>query len=391
MKVRRQRFLPTLIASFLIAAGCGAPEPNGGANSHTQGGDSGSGLNEKPSGPKLGLMTGTVSQNEEEFRAAEQLSARYPNRVQHVTYPDNFMQEQETVIAQLSGLAADPQVKAVVVGQAVPGAVEGARKIREQRPDILIGFVEPHQEPDLVNVSCDIAVQPDQLERGRIIVEEAAAMGATTLVHYSFPRHMSQPLLSQRRDLMKEAASAKGIGFEFVTAPDPMAEGGLPATQQFVLEDVPRQLSRLGKETAFFSTNCGMQEPMIRAVLTGGGGYVPEQCCPSPTHGYPGALGIQIPPDKAGDIAFINSENRRVVAEHGMTGHFGTWVAPESMVAIRAVGRLLLDAVEKQVDYKDMNVVLAYLTEEAGAPVRIQKYDENAGNMYLILLDHLVY
>jgi hypothetical protein len=201
---------------------------------------------------------------------------------------------------------------------------------------------------------------------------------------------MSQPLLSQRRDMMKAAAAEQGVQFEFVTAPDPMAEGGLAATQQFVLEDVPRQLARLGPETAFFSTNCGMQEPMIRAVLTGGG-YVPEQCCPSPSHGYPGALGIQIPPDKAGDIAFINSENKRIIAEHHMSGHFGTWVAPESMVAIRAVGRLLLDAVERQVDYKDQAVVLAYLQEEAGAPVRIRKYDENAGNMYMILLDHLVY
>jgi hypothetical protein len=378
----RRLLLPALTAPLVLAwAGCGEAPNDRPAQDRPA---------DKPAEVRLGLMTGTVSQNEEEFRAAEQLSRKYPGRIQHVTYPDNFMQEQETVIAQIAGLAADPDVKAIVIGQAVPGAIEGARKVREVRPDILIGFIEPHQEPDLVNISCDIAVQPDQLERGRMIVAEAMAMGAKKLVHYSFPRHMSQPLLSQRRDIMKAAAAEKGVQFEFVTAPDPMAEGGLAATQQFVLEDVPRQLSRLGAETAFFSTNCGMQEPMIRAVLTGGG-YVPEQCCPSPSHGYPGALGIEIPPDKAGDIAFINSENKRIIAEHHMSGHFGTWVAPESMVAIRAVGRLLLDAVEKQVDYKDQAVVLAYLQEEAGAPVRIRKYDENAGNMYMILLDHLVY
>ena len=341
-------------------------------------------------GFKIGLMTGTVSQNEEEFRAAEQLTQKYGARIKHVTYPDNFMTEQETVIAQMVGLAADPEVKVIVAGQAIPGSVAAARKIREQRPDILIGFVEPHEDPAIVNEACDIGVQPDQLERGRTIIAEAAAMGATTFVHYSFPRHMSQELLGRRRDIMKQAAAEKGMKFMFVTAPDPMAEGGLPATQQFVLEDVPREVKKYGPQTAFFSTNCGMQDPLIRSVLSNGG-YVPEQCCPSPTHGYPTALGIAVPPDKAGDIAFISAENRRVIAEHKMSGHFGTWIAPESMVAIRAVTNLLVDAVDKKADYKDPATVQKYLQDEAGAAVKVRKYDEQKGNQYLILLDHIVY
>ena len=341
-------------------------------------------------GFKIGIMTGTVSQNEEEFRAGQQLAAKYGNRIKHVTYPDNFMTEQETVIAQLVGLAADPEVKVIVVGQAIPGSVAAARKIREQRPDILIGFVEPHDDPAMVNEAADLAVQPDQLERGRTIIAEAASMGAKKFVHYSFPRHMSQELLARRRDIMKQACKEKGLEFLFVTAPDPMAEGGLPATQQFVLEDVPREIKKYGPQTAFFSTNCGMQDPLIRSVLAVGG-YVPEQCCPSPTHGYPTALGIAVPPDKAGDIAYISSENRRIIAEHHMTGHFGTWIAPESMIGIRAVTNLLVDAVDKKADFKDPDTVQKYLAAEAGSEVRIHKYDEKQGNQYLFLLDHIVY
>jgi hypothetical protein len=294
------------------------------------------------------------------------------------------------VIAQLVGLAADPEVKVIVVGQAIPGSIAAARKIREQRPDILIGFVEPHEDPILVNDAADIAILPDQLERGRTIIAEAADMGAKNFVHYSFPRHMSQELLSRRRDIMKQAAAEKGIAFHFVTAPDPMAEGGLPVTQQFVLEDQPRQVKKLGKETAFFSTNCGMQDPLIRSVLASGG-YVPEQCCPSPTHGYPTALGIAVPPDKAGDIAYINSENKRVIAENNMAGHFGTWLAPESMVAIRAAVDILADAVDKKIDPNDTAAVQKYLEAEAGAPVKIRKYDETKGAQYMILLDHIIY
>jgi hypothetical protein len=343
-----------------------------------------------PTGFKIGLMTGTVSQGEDEFRAGQQLAQKYGARLKHVTYPDNFMNEQETVIAQLVGLAADPEVKVIMVGQAVPGSIAAARKIREQRPDILIGFFQPHEDPAIVNETADIAIQPDELARGRSIVAEAKAMGAKNFVHYSFPRHMSQELLGRRREIMKQACAEMGLSFQFVTAPDPMAEGGLPATQQFVMEDQPRTVKKLGKETAFFSTNCGMQEPLIRSVLTNGG-YLAEQCCPSPTHGYPGALGISIPPDKVGDMAYINSEIKRVVTEHNMSGHFGTWPVPEAMVSIRAMTNLLADAVDKKIDYKDPAMVKQYMEQEAGAAITLAKYDEKSGNQYLFMIEQIVY
>jgi uncharacterized protein DUF3798 len=340
---------------------------------------------------KIGIMVGTVSQGEDEFRAGQMVVAKYgQDHVKMVTYPDNFMQEQETVISQLVGLSSDPEVKVIVVGQAIPGTIAAVRKIREKRPDILIGMIEAHEDPDMVNATADIAIQPDQLARGRTIVEVAKKMGVTDLIHYSFPRHMSQPLLARRRDIMKSAAAANGIKFHFVTAPDPMGEGGLPATQQFVMEDVPRELKQYGPKTAFFSTNCGMMDPMIRTVLNNGG-YVPEQCCPSPTHGYPTALGIAIPPDKAGDFAYINAENKKVIAEHNMTGHFATWPVPEVMLSIRAVTDLLVDSTMKKADYKDQATVKASMEEHAGVPITLTKYDEKKGNSYLFLVSNIYY
>ncbi len=375
----RTMVLPFLAALMVGCSGQQAKEPA----EQTQAAAASTGI-------KIGLMTGTVSQGEDEFRAGQQLAETYGARLVHVTYPDNFSTEQETVISQLVGLASDPEIKVIIAAQAVPGSIAAARKIREQRPDILIGFFEPHEDPKVVNETADFAIQPNQLARGRTIIAEAAAMGAKNFVHYSFPRHMSMELTGRRRDIMKEECAKQGMQFAFVTAPDPTGEGGLPATQQFVLEDQPRQLKKLGEATAFFSTNCGMQEPLIRSVLMNGG-YIAEQCCPSPTHGYPGALGISIPPDKRGDMAYINAENKRVIAEHHMTGHFGTWPVPEAMVSIRAMTKLLVDAVEKKVDYKDSAVVKQYLEHEAAATVELAKYDETKGNQYLFLIKQIVY
>ena len=53
----------------------------------------------------IGIMTGTVSQNEDDLRGAELLIQKYGSTseggmITHLTYPDNFMSEMETTISQ---------------------------------------------------------------------------------------------------------------------------------------------------------------------------------------------------------------------------------------------------------------------------------------------------
>ena len=381
MRMRTSLPLAVIALLALAAWGCGGKQTqtNGGAIAGTT------------SIPfKIGIMTGTVSQGEEDFRGAQQVIAKYgSDHVKHVTYPDNFSSEMETVISQLTGLAADPEVKVILVGQAIPGSASAARKIRETRPDILIGFVGPHEDPDVINPVCDIAIQPDQITRGVTIVETAHQMGAKNFVHYSFPRHMAQLLLKKRKDIMEQECKKRGMNFYFVTAPDPTSEAGLPGAQQFILEDVPRQLRKLGPATAFYSTNDGMQEPLIRSVLQSGGYFV-EQDVPAPTAGYPAALGMAIPPEKAGNMDYINGEIKRLIAVKGKSGHFGSWTQPVDMVAIRAYTDLLVEAAQRKADLRDSMAVLSHLEKEAGGPVRIRKYDR-VGNQWLVVLPHITY
>ena len=154
---------------------------------------------------------------------------------------------------------------------------------------------------------------------GYSIPAQAEKQGAKVFVHYSFPRHMSYPLLSGRRDIMREECAKLGLEFVDATAPDPTGDAGVSGAQQFILEDVPRMVDKYGKDTAFFSTNCAMQVPLISAVVDTGAIY-PQPCCPSPYHGFPSALGIEIPEDKQGDIGYVVDEITRIMAEKGMTG-----------------------------------------------------------------------
>src|SRR5690554_2237970 len=151
----------------------------------------------------VGIVTGTVSQSEDDLRGAERLIAEYGDVkdggiIKHVTYPDNFMEEQETTISVIAGLADDPKMKAIIVNQAVPGTSAAFALIKERRPDIITMAGEAHEDPGVIQVSADLAVNNDFVARGYTIIHTAHELGVDTFVHISFPRHMSYETLSRR-------------------------------------------------------------------------------------------------------------------------------------------------------------------------------------------------
>ncbi|MFQ5503837.1 MAG: DUF3798 domain-containing protein, partial [Planctomycetota bacterium] len=220
---------------------------------------------------KIGILTGTVSQGEDEFRGAERVIARYGrDKVIHKTYPDNFMTEQETTVTQILEMANDPDVKAIIIAQAIPGTLPAIKKARRRRKDLVFILVAPQEDPVQIARYADLAIQTDDLLRGKTMVEQAKKMGAKTFVHYTFPRHMSMEILARRRDIMRKTCEKLGMNFVVINAPDPTGDQGIAGSQKFILEDVPRELAKYGEDTALFSTNCAMQEPLIRAALDGG-------------------------------------------------------------------------------------------------------------------------
>ncbi|MFZ5967973.1 MAG: DUF3798 domain-containing protein [Bacillota bacterium] len=345
---------------------------------------------------KIGIMTGTVSQNEEEYRAAERVMARYPDIILHQTSPDNFMKEQETTIANVLAMASDPDCKAIVICQAIPGTSAAIDKAREINPDILFIAGVPGEDPDMIASKADIVLQADELGMGYSIIEQAAKQGAKTFVHYSFPRHMSYQLLSMRRDIFKEQCELKGIKFVDATAPDPTGDAGVPGAQQFILEDVPRKVAELGKDTAFFSTNCAMQEPLIKASLDQGAIY-PQPCCPSPYHGFPGALGIEIPEDKAGDIDYVVEQVKAKIAEKGGTGRFSTWPVPVNMMFVDAGVEYAKAYLEGKTNGKvDKEKLVEAFKNYAGVDMKVDNLvSETSGkkldNFFMVLSDYITF
>lgn len=325
---------------------------------------------------KIGVMTGTVSQGEEEFRAAENMKKIYGDRIVLSTYPDRFMQEQETTITNMMAMASDPDVKAIVMVQAVPGAAAAIGRVKEIRDDILFVLGVPGEDPDVIAEYGDVIMQTNDLARGPQIAQQAVDMGADTLVHYSFPRHMSYEMLATRRDLMKAEAEKLGLKFVEEDAPDPTGDAGVPGTQQFIMEDLPRKVEEYGPNTAFFGTNCSMMEPMIRQTVETGAIF-PVQCCPSPYHALPAAMGIGVPEDKAGDLDYIISEIGNVTAVEGMEGRVATWSVPVNMMYVEAGVRYAVEYLDGNTNGKvDPEVLTSIMSDIAGGDIALENYGD---------------
>ena len=340
---------------------------------------------------KVAILTGTVSQGEEEFRAAEKAVATWgADHIITDTYPDNFTSEMETTVSKLVAFASDPDVKAIVMCQAVPGAKAAFDKIREMgRDDILLIAGTPQEDPAVIAAAADVVMYADEAKQGDTIMETCYNWGIEVFIHYSFPRHMAMELIVARHELLEKNAEALGIEMVDVIAPDPTAEAGLSASQQFILEDVPQQLAKYeGKKVAFFTTNCGMQPSLQAAVLDEPNAYYPQPCCPSPYHAFPATLGLEL--EIGGDDEDALHQIALKLQEHDAVGRFSTWAHPVAMTIIEVGVEYAKAYIDGDVTVKNDGEKLAAMLEEKVPGAKIETYTDANGttfdNYYTILL-----
>ena len=337
---------------------------------------------------KIAILTGTTSQGEEEFRAAERAQKADPEHIITDTYPDNFMAETETTISKLVAFASDPDVKAIVMCQAVPGAKAAFDKIRAMgRDDMLLIAGVPQEDPAVITAAADFVLYTDEPKQGDTIMETCAKWGVDVFVHYSFPRHLAMETIAARKALLEENAAALGIEYVEATAPDPTGDAGVAGAQQFILEDVPRQVQTYGKDTAFFATNCSMMEPLIVSISQQGAIF-PQQCCPSPYHAFPASLGLEI--QAGGDDTEALKAIAAVLKEHNALGRYSTWPSPVNMSIIDVSVEYAKKWIAGEITSKNDGAAIAAMFEEKAPGAIVSNYTNADGqtfdNYYTVLL-----
>ena len=352
----------------------------------------------------IGVCTSTVTQGEDEVRGAEQLIKEYGSAarggmIRHISYPDDFMSQQETVISNLVSLADDPLMKVVVVCQGIPGVAEAFQRIRARRPDILLLTGMPHEDPLVIQKAASLVVDADVLSRGYTIPWAAHQMGARTLVHISFPRHMSYETLGRRRAIMEAACKDLGMRFAFETSPDPTSDVGVAGAQQFILEKVPHWLRKYGphgEKVAMFCTNDAQTEPLIKQLAASKNGIFVEPDSASPLMGFPGALGLDLSAEKGNFPAIMKKIESTLVAK-GDSGRLGTWAYSTGFTLVAGLGELGKRVVEgkaKITNTKDIYAALGKYTPGAkwnGAYYTDMSTGVRAKNELLVYMDTYVF
>ena len=309
---------------------------------------------------KIGIVTGSVSQSEDDRRGAKAFQKEYgEDMVQLAIYPDNFTEETETTIQSIVNLSADPLMKAIIVNQSVPGTTEAFRKIKETRPDIICIAGEAHEDLPEIGSAADLVTNNDFVSRGYLIIRTAHELGCDTFVHISFPRHMSYETMSRRVAIMKAACEEFGMKFVLETAPDPTSDVGVSGAQAYILEQVPAWVEKYGQKAAYFCTNDAHTEPLLKRLLECGGYFI-EADLPSPLMGYPGALGIDLT-EEAGDFEKILTKVESAIVEKGGADHFGTWAYSYGYTLSAGLALHAKNVLDGKSELKDMDDVAAAL------------------------------
>ena len=272
----------------------------------------------------IGIVTGSYSQSEDDRRGAEAFQQKYGEDVVTLAiYPDNFTEELDTTINIIVGLADDPDMKAIIVNQAVDGTTEAFRQIHEKRPDILCIAGEAYEDFSDISSEADLVVNYDFISRGYLMIHTAYELGCDTFVHISFPRHLAYESVSRQVAIMKAACEEMDMEFVMVEAPDPTTDVGVPGAQAYITEHVPEWVDKYGRKSAYYCTNDAHTEPLIKGLMEHGGYFI-EADLPSPLMGYPGALDLDLT-GEAGDFEKITSKVEEAVVANGGEGRFGTW------------------------------------------------------------------
>lgn len=386
----KKKLVSILLATtmLLALAGCGTTPSNSQSSTPQSSGDQGSDAQKV----HIGIVTGSVSQAEDDRRGAEAFRDMYgEDMVTLAIYPDNFTEELETTIQTIVNLSDDPDMKAIIVNQSVPGTTEAFRKIKETRPDILCIAGESHEDLPEIGSAADLVCNNDFVARGYLIIRTAHELGCDTFVHISFPRHMAYETMSRRVAVMKEACKEFGMEFVMETAPDPTSDVGVAGAQAYILEKVPEWVGKYGENAAYFCTNDAHTEPLLKQLMEYGGFFI-EADLPSPLLGYPGALGIDLTAE-AGDFEKILAKVESTINEKGGAGHFGTWAYSYGYTTAAGLAQHALNVINGESELRDIDdIAKAYQVfspkaEWSGSNYTNVETGVKADNVFLVYQD----
>lgn len=328
--------------------------------------DNASGKNDKIVVPekKVAILVAPEAQYPEDYKAAQELAAEYPEKVIVKEYSDSrILRAGDPEIMQFSKeLASDPDIGAIVYARATQFTTNAIRSAEAVNPEIVTICIEPEESIETISSIANLVFCADWAKVAADVVATAKAQGAEHFVVFSHNRHLTNnPMYSSANAAFKAECEAQGIKYIYDNSVDPIYSSGIKGAQLYIRESIARLYSNekiSGNNVALFSTDSSVQSTLIEVANDRGLIYV----CPSFPTAYNG-LGEAYEiakPEKVRDVkTYI--ENIKAAATEGK--------AKLSMYKFPLATALLNGAVHCAFDILNGTTTAENLAEKAQARV----------------------
>jgi hypothetical protein len=313
-------------------------------------------LYKEPDNANYQILLYTVDDPYDEYYFSTKaiLDKCYAN-VLHAKITGEYDERLGEILADNLILPKNPQIKAIIINQLVPGFNKLATKIKEQYADVLLVVLATKNMENIIDVA-DIVLAVDEFPMGKKMVEQTNRTGAKTFVYYTFPIFFGMPssILSQYNNAFQTACSE--LGLDYVEIMDyGFSHDYYGIDPEAIFFDISQKISQYDGEVSIFADICSLQETII-AIIRDLGGIYAQPCHPSLYIGFHKALGIlhEYYYDSLDDFDLIDfgrqiEEIETKLAEHGSTGSFSTWKVPFPLAATTA-------AIEYSTNYCEGNI-----------------------------------
>lgn len=290
---------------------------------------------------KVAILVAPEAQYPEDYKAAQELAAEYPDTIVVKEYKDSRILEggDPGIITISKELASDPEIGAIVYARAVQYTRNAIYKAKEINPQLVTVCIEPEEDIDEMSELADLVYCVDWTKATEDIVAQAKAQGAKYFVAYSFSRHIStNPLIRSEIDAFKTACEAQGLTYMYESSEDTNKTAGIAGAQKYIRESVARlYLNKKveGKDVAVFSTDSAVQSTLIEEANSRGLIYV-SPSFPTAYNGI-GEVYEIAKPEKITDVAaYIESAKAAVTADTNGTARLSIYKTPLAAYLLKA-------------------------------------------------------
>ncbi len=331
---------------------------------------------------KVAILVAPEAQFPEDYKAAQELAAEYPDTIIIKEYDDSRILKggDPGIITYSKELAANEEIGAIVYARATQYTRNAIYKAKEINPDIVTVCIEPEDNIEEISDLSSLVLCVDWAKAAEDIVAQAKAQGAKYFLAFFVSRTMtSNKLIRDAVNALKTNCEAQDIKFISDSSADTNSVQ-IAGAQKYIGEAIARHYMNNdieGKDVAVFSTDSAVQSTLVEQANKKGLIYI----CPSFPTAYNGigeVLDIAAP-EKVADIeGYIKNAKDAVKADTSGTARLSIYKTPLAAILLKAAIHSAFDLLNGTITAENMaekvtsRVNVAAGTEE----ISVNAYDK---------------